>query len=114
MANSEKYLTGNFDRFVNHVHNTILSKSISATFEDGSDYFHGDYRVSVRVYERFSYFGGNRVSLYITIVGHGDQIFCSAIASGGSQAVFFKINTLGENEFLRTLSNSIDDFQHFR
>ena len=32
--------------------------------------------------------------------GQGNSLFLSAITSGGSQAVFWKINTMGEESFL--------------
>ena len=47
--------------------------------------------------------GGNRVSLNVTLVGAGEELFLSAITSGGSQAVFVKINTWGEEAFLDKL-----------
>ena len=43
---------------------------------------------------------GNRVSLNLTLVGNGPRLFLSAITAGGSQAMLFKINTLGEEAFL--------------
>ena len=45
----------------------------------------------------------NRVSMNLTLVGRGRELFLSAITSGGSQAMFFKINTWGEEAFLDTL-----------
>jgi hypothetical protein len=36
----------------------------------------------------------------VTIIGQGNQLYFSAITSGGSQAIFFKINTVGEEAFL--------------
>lgn len=48
--------------------------------------------------------GGNRVSLNVTLFQVGDgPVELSAITSGGSQAMFFKINTLGEEAFLDKL-----------
>ena len=47
--------------------------------------------------------GGNRVSLNVTLFGSGDTIHLSAIVSGGSQAMFFKVNTFGEEAFLDKL-----------
>ena len=44
--------------------------------------------------------GGNRVSLNLTLAGEESQLFLSAITSGGSQAMLFKVNTLGEEAFL--------------
>jgi len=82
--------------------------SISASFEDGSDFSVGETRCAVRVYERYSMIGKNRVSLNVTLIGNGDNLYITAITSGGSQAVFFKINTLGEKAFLDCLKNIIE------
>ncbi len=54
--------------------------------------------------------GSNRVSLSVTLVGRGDSLFLSAITSGGSQAVFFKINTLGEQSFLGKLQSLAESY----
>jgi hypothetical protein len=54
--------------------------------------------------------GGNRVSLNVTLVGNGDRLFLSAITSGGSQAVLFKINTFGEESFLDCLREIAEDY----
>ena len=62
-------------------------------------------RCAVRVYERYSAMGGNRVSMAVTLVGNGQNLFLSAITSGGSQAMLFKINTWGEESFLSTLAD---------
>lgn len=100
MAKYERRLQGEFDRVLNILHDGILRGSMSATYEDGSNYGAGDVRCAVRVYERYSYIGGNRVSLNLTLLGNGTDLFLSAITSGGSQAVFFKVNTWGEEAFL--------------
>ena len=77
---------------------------MSATLEDSSDFNCGDSRCSVRVFERYSYAGGNRVSLSVTLFQGADRVIrLSAITSGGSQAMFFKINTWGEEAFLSKL-----------
>ena len=50
--------------------------------------------------------GGNRVSMSVTLFQAGDgPVQVCAITSGGSQAMFFKINTLGEESFLQTLAD---------
>ena len=74
-----------------------------------SDYSSERARVAVRVYERYSWSGGTRVSMSMTLAGRGDELFLSAITSGGSQAMFFKVNTWGEEAFLDTL---LDVLQH--
>lgn len=110
MAKYEQALVGNFEDLLNHVHNDIVKGSVSATFEDGSDIDLGQIRMAVRVYERYSMMGGNRVSLSITILGNGQNLFVSAITSGGSQAMLFKINTFGESTFLEQCSNSVERY----
>lgn len=110
MAKLERTLTGDFDDVLDRLHEGVMGASMSASYEDGSDYAAGGVRCAVRVYERYSWAGGNRVSMSLTLVGHGRELFLSAITSGGSQAVFFKINTWGEEAFLdcvRDLAQSL-------
>ena len=103
MAKLEKTLTGDFNSILRKIEDGIINGSLSATLEDSSDFYIGDMRCSVRVFERYSYTGGNRVSLSVTLFGNRDTIHLSAIASGGSQALFFKLNTFGEEAFLDKL-----------
>ena len=104
MAKLEKRLFGNFDQWIGKIEEGILNGSKSASLEEYSDFKSGEARCSVRVFERYSYTGSNRVSLSVTLFQNGDEpIYLSAITTGGSQAVFFKINTLGEEAFLDKL-----------
>jgi len=103
MAKLEKNLTGNFDEILKRIESGILNGSMSASLEETSDFRSGDYRCSVRVFERYSYAGKNRVSLSVTLFGCDNSVKLSAITSGGSQAMFFKINTWGEEAFLDKL-----------
>jgi hypothetical protein len=110
MAKYEKSLTGDFDNFLNYLHNDISQGSISATYEDGSDLRIGQIRMAVRVYERYSMMGKNRVSMNITVLGNGNELYVVAITSGGSQAVFIKINTFGESSFLEQCIESVERY----
>ena len=110
MAKYEKMLEGSFEELLNWLHNDITTGSISVSYEDGSDIAMGQTRLAVRVYERYSMAGGNRVSLNITVLEDGRRLFLSAITSGGSQAVFFKLNTLGESTFLDLCINSVERY----
>lgn len=106
MAKLERTLQEDFDRLLRKIEDGIQSGSASATLEDGSDFRYPNARCSVRVFERYSYMGGNRVSMNVTLFQYEDRpIRLSAITSGGSQAMFFKMNTLGEEAFLEKLEN---------
>lgn len=104
MAKLECTVNGSFDAVLSKITEGIASSSMTSSLEDSSDYTFGDVRCSVRVFERYSYFGQNRVSLNVTLLQVGaNPIQLSAITSGGSQAMLFKINTLGEESFLDLL-----------
>ena len=111
MAKQEYSLSGDFDTLLETIQQGILNGSVSASLEDGSDFFIGDIRCAVRVYERYSWLGKNRVSLSLTLVGNQHRLFLSAITSGGSQAVFYKINTFGEENFLSQLTAIIENYR---
>ena len=118
MAKYETNLRGDFDRVLNYLHDGILHGSMSASFEDESYVQYAGVRCCVRVYERYSMTGGNRLSMTVTLVGDGEDLFLSAITAlvgdgedlflsaitaGGSQGMLFKFNTFGEEAFLDTL-----------
>ncbi len=104
MAKLEKTISGDFVQILNKIEKGILNGSVSASLEDSSDICDGDAKCSVRVFERYSYAGGNRVSMNVTLFQNGNgPVFLSAITSGGSQAMLFKVNTLGEEAFLDKL-----------
>mgnify|MGYP006389825253 CR=1 FL=1 len=107
MAKLEKTLNESFDSVLRRVDDAVM-QSVSATLEDSCDWRTADARCSVRVYERYSYMGGNRVSMNVTLfqAGNGPVKVC-AITSGGSQAMFFKVNTWGEESFLDTLNSAL-------
>ena len=105
MAKLETSLTGNFDQILDRIENGILYGSVSATLEDASDFRCSSSRCSVRD----SYIGGNRVSLNVVLFqGEDGKIDLSAISTGGSQAMFFKFNTFGEEAFLDKLRELLD------
>lgn len=108
MAKYTKMVQGNFDDILTTLHNAVMNGSTSASYEDGSDYCDGEFRCAVRVYERYSFMGGNRVSMSLTLAGSNGRYFLTAITAGGSQATFFKINTVGEEAFLDTISHVLD------
>ena len=109
MAKLEKTLNGNFHSILSKIEEGILNGSVTASLEESSDFRSGDARCSVRVFERYSYFGSNRVSLNITVFQNGaEPVRVSAITSGGSQALFFKVNTIGEEAFLEKLQEILE------
>lgn len=109
MAKFETTVRVDFSRVLQKITDGILNGSFTASLEDSSDFRSGDARCSVRVFERYSYMGSNRVSLSVTVFQNGTEpVKISAITSGGSQAMFFKVNTLGEEAFLDKLREILE------
>ena len=107
MAIFERTFQEDFDRLLRRVEKIVMDGSVSATLEESADYETPQGRCSVRVFERYSYLGGNRVSMNVTLFQAGGLVHLCAITSGGSQAMFFKLNTWGEESFLDTLKNAL-------
>lgn len=99
-----------FDSLLTLLDESIQSSAISASLEDKSNFTINGVRCAVRVYERYSLIGSNRVSLNLTLLSAGAAVFLSAITSGGSQAMLFKVNTLGEGAFLEVVRQAVEPY----
>ncbi len=109
MAQVERVLTGEFGEWIARIEQGILNGSVSASLESSSDFEENGAKCSVRVFERYSYMGGNRLSMTVVLFQAGSgPVHLSATTAGGSQAVFFKINTFGEDAFMDKLLDIID------
>ena len=109
MAKLECDLNGDFSQVLSRLEDGVLNGSVSASLEDSSDFTVGGTRVAVRMFERYSWSGSNRVAMSLTLVGDGTRLHLTAITAGGSQAMFFKLNTWGEEAFLDTLAQVLDN-----
>jgi len=103
-------LVGSPDSLAAHMDRAISSGSVSASIENQDELAIGDARLIVRTYERFSVIGSNRVTLSVSILAVGDRMEVALSTSGGSQAVFFKINTFGEEAFMEKGIAAIEAF----
>ncbi len=109
MAKYECTIYDNFYNVRETIERGVLDSSMTASLEEESDFYYGDIRCSVRAFERYSAFGGNRLSLTVTFVGNDESVKVVAVTSGGSEAVFFKLNTLGEESFLNVFIDVLEE-----
>lgn len=106
VAKLERIVTGiDVNRLSQSIIEGITSRSISASLEDQSYYTVGNVTCIVLVFERYSVLGSNRVSLNVTLLGTPEFVRVIAISSGGSEALFFKVNTFGEEAFLEVVDD---------
>lgn len=100
MAKYEKKIVGNFDEIINKLQNEIINSGISMNLVDESNYSLGESNIAVRVYDKYFMRNSSRASLSLTIVGHGSDIFISAIGAGGGQGVIFNFSWGAEDELV--------------
>ena len=86
MAKFECTLQGDYDQALRYFHNGILNGSMSASFEDESYFQSAGVRVAVRVYERYSWSGGNRRTLTLPLGGQGFRVYCPASPPGAARS----------------------------
>ena len=108
MAKYEKTIIGQFEEVVNRLQKDIGNSGISMNLVDESNYTSGDTNIAVRVYDKYFMRNGNRASLSLTVVGHGNNIFVSAIGAGGGQGVFFNFSLGAEDSMVAIVENSIE------
>lgn len=101
---------GDLDRFKGYIQNEIINGSASATLEEATQTETNGVVCCTQVYERYSYAGGNRLSLTLNLVAFDGEITLTAITSGGSRAFFFKMNTIGEETFLDKTKQAVEAY----
>ena len=99
--------SGDLDGFVAHLDQQVLGGSVSASREASYDESLADARMVVRVYERFSGFSG---SLNVSVLEAGGELAICAVTSGGSRAMFFKMDTVGEGSFMTKAQAAITSY----
>lgn len=100
MAKFEKTITGNFEEVLNRLQNEIINSGMSMELVEESNYSSGNTNIAVRVYDKYFMRNGNRASLSLTVAGHGNDIFISAIGAGGGQGIIFNFSLGAEEELV--------------
>ena len=79
MAKYERRISGDFDLVLEKIKDGILEASASASLEDESRFSSEETMCAVQVYERYSAFGNNRVSLTVTLFKSSEEMIVSGI-----------------------------------
>jgi hypothetical protein len=108
MAKYEKSMTGQFETVINRLNEDIMNSGISMNLVDESNYAIGDTNIAVRVYDKYFIRNGSRASLSLTVVGHGNEIFVSAIGAGGGQGIIFNFSLGAESDMVAVVEESIN------
>lgn len=107
MAKYETTMIGQFEQVVNHLENDISNGGMTMNLVDESNYTLGETNIAVRVYDKYFMRNGNRASLSLTVVGHGRNIYISAIGAGGGQGILFNFSLGAEENMVAIVEKSI-------
>lgn len=108
MAKYERTVRGDFDEIVNRLQRDIMNSALSMNLVEESNYSSGETQLAVRVYDKYFMRNGNRASLSLTVAGHGDVIFISAIGAGGGQGVIFNFSLGAEDDMVAIVQDSLE------
>jgi hypothetical protein len=101
-------MTGQFESIVNRLQEDIINSGMTMNLVDESNYTFGDANIAVRVYDKYFMRNGNRASLSLTVVGHGNDIFISAIGAGGGQGIIFNFSLGAEDDMVAVVEESVN------
>ena len=110
MAKYEITVKADLDELVRYIDRSLAEQSTTLSTEEQCEYTADGVRIKVMGYERFAYSGSSRVGMTVTYVASGELVRVIGIAVGGSQAMFMKINTWSESNFLDTLIYAVKRF----
>ncbi|MCH1627926.1 DUF6054 family protein [Ferdinandcohnia quinoae] len=108
MAKYETTISGQFEDVVNRLESDISNSGITMNLVDESNYSIGDTKIAVRVYDKYFMRNGNRTSLSLTVLGHNNHIFISAIGAGGGEGIIFNFSLGAESEMVAIVERSIE------
>ncbi len=111
MAKFEKKIIGDFNYVIKKLEQEIIDSAVSMNLVDESNYNVGNMNIAVRVYDKYFMRNGNRASLSLTVVGHDNEIFISAIGAGGGQGIFFNFSLGAEDDMVYIVKSCIENIK---
>lgn len=90
------------------IQEAFANMNLSSSLEDSVKEVVDSKLVELMIFERFSMFGSNRVSLSVMLIGDAYTTKIFMKASGGSQGALLKINTFSESSFLNKAIKKLD------
>jgi len=112
MAKFECSLKGDFDAVLRIIEHGLSNVDNSISYDDGSDFQTGQFRCAVRVFEKFNSYRNGVVNMNIMLAGEGDNLFLSAITSGGSEILLFQGSFESrENKLIDRLKKILEEYE---
>lgn len=100
MAKYTATLPGSRDELAEYIKTHAKGLGVTVSLEEEQAGEAGPVKYWVGTFERYALVGKNRSSLTVVLMEHGEGVDVVATASGGSQAVYLKVNVFSEQSFL--------------
>ncbi|WP_294561965.1 DUF6054 family protein [uncultured Traorella sp.] len=113
MASYHQCLTGDFHDFIGYLEQSLKDGSSSLEIVDKQNTIINDVECFILICERYSLLNNSWVSMNITILHYQEKIELFAITAGGSTGLL-RIDGYGEDTFLRTLIEPVEDYIRFQ
>lgn len=110
MAKFGRNFKGNFEDTRSFLNDLVLNTYSTSSKEEEIIKEFNQVKHWFSVYEIYSIIGSNRLSISISLFEYKGEISLDIVGSGGSQAMFFKINTWGEENAVGNLIYYIDNY----
>lgn len=98
---------GNAAQIINAVDQEIEQSGMSVDIVGRNTLHLDDVTVYLRVYEKFYYRAGNRVSLTLMLCESRGEIHATAVSAGGGNGVFLRFSWGAEESFLTVVEQAL-------
>ncbi|MDD2261992.1 MAG: DUF6054 family protein [Clostridia bacterium] len=109
MSKFEKVVKGSFYDISEKLHNDISNSAVSINLVDEARKEVNGCEMLVRVYDKYFMRNSSRASLTVAMISNkdNDEIYVSAIGSGGGTGVFLRFDWGAENNLVYLVEDSL-------
>ena len=109
MSKFEKVVKGSFYDISEKLHNDISNSAVSINLVDEARKEVNGCEMLVRVYDKYFMRNSSRASLTVAMISNkdNDEIYVSAIGSGGGTGVFLRLDWGAENNLVYLVEDSL-------
>ncbi|MFA5342039.1 MAG: DUF6054 family protein [Clostridia bacterium] len=107
MSKFEKTIKGDIAKISDQLNDDILNSAFSMNLVEESYDSYSDSEVIVKVYDKYYMRNSSRASLTLTIFRKGDNLFISAIGSGGGTGAIIRFDWGAENDLTSIVEDSL-------
>ena len=107
MSKFEKTIRGDIAKISEQLNAYILNSAFSMNLVDESEDSYGDCKLIVRVYDKYYMRNSSRASLTLTLFSKREDVFVSAIGSGGGTGALIRFDWGAEDNITSIIQDCL-------